>query len=494
MGRWAIYEHSYLAALILGCGFALGIFSLAWCSGISSESVGKWFGVTGAVLLLVLGIHQSYAVFQEGIEETISDHFNEYPAAWKELPPKALVPLYLQHRLGSDASTGIYGFLRVRARDGSEKRSRYLRARYMVSERFERKGVWAWWCWSVQAAGLMIAGAVAGSRGAFMNRSRKYVQEQQAILDTKTKPRRSTPDPHPAATGPVPLARIIPVQVEADESKTRDPENVKMIRAMQRGDPDKVRKAAEAGHSLLGPDIQDVLFIFRAAKYNRPEIVRMILAAGEDVNRRDRNGVTPLLAAAGMGATESVRELVKAGADVDAADYHGLTPLAAACVHGSTPSPEAVELLTAAGADPRQKLWDGRSLLCGAAESGFLMIAEKLIDLGLDVNERVSGGSYEGATAIYFPVWRGDKVLFEVLRRRGASLDRAAPKGRTLLHVAAAAGRPEMVQHLLDLGVDPAARDDVNLTAFEHADWQDRPDAGKTRCAELLRETALQAK
>jgi ankyrin repeat protein len=73
-------------------------------------------------------------------------------------------------------------------------------------------------------------------------------------------------------------------------------------------------------------------------------------------------------------------------------------------------------------------------------------------------------------------------------------LERAAPKGRTLLHVAAAAGRPEMLQHLLQLGIDPTVKDDMNLTAFEHADWQDRPDSGKTECAELLRKFSLQAR
>jgi len=494
LGRWALYEHSYLAAFIIGFAFAAGVFALAWCSGISSESVGRWFGIAGAVCLLALGIQTAYETFHESIEETISTHFREYPETWKELPPEALVTLYLEHRLGSKSSPGIYGFLKVRARDGSEKRSRYLRARYMASERFERKGVWAWWCWAVQAAGLIMAGAVAGQRGAFMNRSRNYVREQQVLLDSKGKPGKSTAEPQPAAGGPVPLARIVPKKVEVHESENRNCANLEMVRAMQHGKPEKVRKAAEAGHSLLGPDIQGEPFIFRAARYNRPEIIRMIVAAGEDVNRRDQNGETALLAAASLGATESVRELLAAGADVNAADYHGLSPLAAACVRGSAPSHEAVELLIRGGADPRQKLWDGRPLLCGAAESGFLKIAEKLIEHGADVNEKISGGSYDGATAIFFPVWNGDRILFEVLRGRGANLAAAAPKGRTLLHVAAAAGRPGMVRHLLDLGIDPAARDEANLTAFEHADWQDRPDAGKAECAELLRRFSLQAK
>ncbi len=51
-----------------------------------------------------------------------------------------------------------------------------------------------------------------------------------------------------------------------------------------------------------------------------------------------------------------------------------------------------------------------------------------------------------------------------------------------------------MLQHLLQLGIDPTVKDDMNLTAFEHADWQDRPDSGKTECAELLRKFSLQAR
>lgn len=34
----------------------------------------------------------------------------------------------------------------------------------------------------------------------------------------------------------------------------------------------------------------------------------------------------------------------------------------------------------------------------------------------------------------------------------------------------------------------------MNLTAFEHTDWQDRPDSGKPECAKLLRKFSLQAR
>lgn len=105
----------------------------------------------------------------------------------------------------------------------------------------------------------MVAGAFPGGRGAFMNRSRNYVREEQVLLDAeaKRKPRTSptmaTPDPQPAA-GPVPLARIIPITVEVDQSESADVPNQDMIRAMQRADPKRVRNAAGKGHSLLGPD------------------------------------------------------------------------------------------------------------------------------------------------------------------------------------------------------------------------------------------------
>lgn len=66
-----------------------------------------------------------------------------------------------------------------------------------------------------------------------------------------------------------------------------------------------------------------------------------------------------------------------------------------------------------------QPVGAGRPLLCGAVDSDFLKIAEKLIDLGLDVKERISGRSYDGASAIYLAVWKGDKVLRNSAPARG---------------------------------------------------------------------------
>ncbi len=82
------------------------------------------------------------------------------------------------------------------------------------------------------------------------------------------------------------------------------------------------------------------------------ERVHALIAAGSAVNARDRDGFTPLHFAAQEHAVAIARLLIDSGADVDAVNLHGNTPLFTA-VFNSRGRGEMIELLRAAGADPR---------------------------------------------------------------------------------------------------------------------------------------------
>jgi uncharacterized protein len=80
--------------------------------------------------------------------------------------------------------------------------------------------------------------------------------------------------------------------------------------------------------------------------------VPALIAAGSAVNARDRDGFSPLHFAAQEHAVAIARLLIDSGADFDAVNIHGNTPLFTA-VFNSRGRGEMIELLRAAGADPR---------------------------------------------------------------------------------------------------------------------------------------------
>lgn len=100
--------------------------------------------------------------------------------------------------------------------------------------------------------------------------------------------------------------------------------------------------------------------------------VERLLAMGVAANPRVKgfNNATPLMWAAAQGATNVVRRLVKSGAAVNAHEtFHGGTALIWAASR-QPGSPETVQVLLAAGANPRARDEDGDTALRWAVRQG----------------------------------------------------------------------------------------------------------------------------
>ena len=95
-----------------------------------------------------------------------------------------------------------------------------------------------------------------------------------------------------------------------------------------------------------------------AAASKNTEAARALIAGGADVNARQADGATALHVASWRGRPVAVRALIAGGADVNAKDAADRTPLmlaVKACVDSywsDRRTPESVEALLAAGADP----------------------------------------------------------------------------------------------------------------------------------------------
>jgi hypothetical protein len=101
--------------------------------------------------------------------------------------------------------------------------------------------------------------------------------------------------------------------------------------------------------------------LLAAVRHDNVERIAELLAQGAPVNgRTERSGLTPLHVAVEHFSHEALRRLIVSGAALEE-EAQGMTPLAlavdsmidAVCQNGGQPDQTAIDLLLAAGANPR---------------------------------------------------------------------------------------------------------------------------------------------
>jgi ankyrin repeat protein len=226
-----------------------------------------------------------------------------------------------------------------------------------------------------------------------------------------------------------------------------------------RGNPDSVKHLLDFG---ADPNTKDVLT--HAAWDGCLDTVAHMLDAGADINIKDLNKVTPLHAACQRERPELVKLLLERGADANLPGPE--TPLKASRRNG-----EITKLLISFGANP----FDPDLLAATAWDEGLDSVSH-LLDAGADVNAR----DYDKHTALWAAVERNYEAIIMLLMDRGADpnlivvLPKAAWHGnlnvvrrlvdggawinaknerdQTALQLAAAGGKSEVLQFLLDRG------------------------------------------
>ncbi|WP_435017838.1 ankyrin repeat domain-containing protein [Tundrisphaera sp. TA3] len=267
-----------------------------------------------------------------------------------------------------------------------------------------------------------------------------------------------------------------------------------------------------------------IMALIRAVELGRADMVADFIKGGADVNMTDELGDTPLMSAARLGHPGITRMLVEAGANPDALaedvepqidwECRGRSALhdAIACGHDEVvayltpltspwlrlraemaipdrpgPADEALDRAAAsgdagavrasldAGADPRTRTGEERrTALHAAAEAGRAGLIPLLIEAGAAVDAR----DERGRTALWRAAHRGNGPVVEALLRHGADPDaRDFDDEATPLIRAVLADAPGAVDALLAAGADPYLAAADGLTAFDHAAYQDVPDA-----------------
>lgn len=139
---------------------------------------------------------------------------------------------------------------------------------------------------------------------------------------------------------------------------------------------------------------------------------------------------SPMMLAAFEGSLECARVLVERGAPVSESDEgSGLTPLHFAAQQSE---PALVELLLAAGADPRARSLDGQTPLHRAIFSGCERGARALIAAGADPNALAA----DGETPLESALFEADSELILELLQGGADPWRPRKNGGETLAAA----------------------------------------------------------
>ncbi len=133
-------------------------------------------------------------------------------------------------------------------------------------------------------------------------------------------------------------------------------------------------------------------------------------------------------------------------------------PLVMAARRGQT---DKVRKLLQEGADPEM----GIAALREAAKNGHLDTVNALLDQGININAKDSGGM----TALHYAAMNDYPSVVKILISKGADVNLKLNGGATALHLAAGRGNVEIVEYLLSHGAEVNTKDDSGRTPLQQA-------------------------
>ena len=185
-----------------------------------------------------------------------------------------------------------------------------------------------------------------------------------------------------------------------------------------------------------------------------PEAVCSLLDHGAEINAQGGKGHTPLILAVLKGSTDTVRALLSRGAEVSLKSDDGRTALVHAAYEGKA---ESASLLLEYGADPDEKDSFGFTAYQAAAIVGSKEVIEVFMRQGIDINEK---------KLLYYAIsWGVSVEAVKAVLACGAEVTH----DESVLCSAAEKGKKEVVQLLLDCGININVVDKWDNTALERA-------------------------
>ncbi|KAH3861103.1 hypothetical protein DPMN_024031, partial [Dreissena polymorpha] len=233
----------------------------------------------------------------------------------------------------------------------------------------------------------------------------------------------------------------------------------------------KVRSLAVLFHFNADPNVSgpyDMYPLHLAAKYNSLDVAGYLLKYGANILCRDCKQKTPLHHAARKGNLDMMKLLLGTeGCQMDCRDEDHLTPLHEAC---QLKQPHIAKYLIEQGADTDAcDISNGTPLLFAAAE-GLTDIID-LILLKTFKWKGISGKAMvlnhvdnEGTSALHLAVQNNKSQVIDLLLDHGIEINLQNNTNHTPLHMAVITGNIAVVTQLLEHGADLEARDGDHMT------------------------------
>ena len=202
-----------------------------------------------------------------------------------------------------------------------------------------------------------------------------------------------------------------------------------------------------------------------AAMYGLTYVTERLLKEGALADSRDSRGWTPLMLAAMRGYLNLVKFLIRRS-DVDINAHTGVPyNLTALILAAITSRSSIISVLLQSGADANLRSSRGTALHC-AVRSSDIISTELLLEAGADPKI----ADENEIPVLFHAISTTTSVQFmKLLGKYGANIMAKDSSQRTLLHVAADKSDLEVVQILLDEGLDPNAADDIGQSPLHKA-------------------------
>jgi len=200
---------------------------------------------------------------------------------------------------------------------------------------------------------------------------------------------------------------------------------------------------------------------------------------------------SPLMVAIWRGDTQAVSRLMASDHDLnrtftipcnDGGDDLKTTPLLNAIRGGHV---EMVQFLLEHGANPLFRASPSGSALLAAATLGNVLIVRLLLQHGAIVDDAGSDGETPLLRAAERP---NNLAVIKELIAMKADVHAVTDAGNNTVMLAAGAHRADAVKFLVELGVDPCAKNDDGETAIDRANSNLNEDPGKHEIIAFLQE------
>jgi ankyrin repeat protein len=178
---------------------------------------------------------------------------------------------------------------------------------------------------------------------------------------------------------------------------------------------------------------------FRGVEIDAPNVVQAALDAGVDPNTRDAQGQVGLFLALRGEAAKVVELLLRhPKIDIDPVNASGETPVMMAALRGRL---ELTRQLLDRGAAVNREGWTPLHYAASGPEP-------KVVSLLLDRGAQIDALSPNGTTPLMMAARYGAIDSAELLRQRGADLNRRNQRGLSAADFASAAGRETLAARL----------------------------------------------